>query len=96
VPQSYVCHASKVAPNKFDGGSTTVIDHRQFPGTSLSALIIDLEPGALRDDPSTRAKNKARRLLRRPRYATERAASMRAKRALMGLSLIPTVSCNAC
>jgi oxalate decarboxylase len=48
-PQSYVCHASKIAPNKFDGGSTKVIDHRQFPETSLSALIIDLEPGALRE-----------------------------------------------
>ena len=48
-PLPYVFHASKVAPKKFDGGSTKVIDHRQFPGTSLSALIIDLEPGALRE-----------------------------------------------
>mgnify|MGYP003693573533 CR=1 FL=1 len=43
-PLPYVFHASKLAPNKFDGGSTKVIDHRQFPETSLSALIIDLEP----------------------------------------------------
>ena len=48
-PLPYVFHASKVAPKKFDGGSTKVIDHRQFPETSLSALIIDLEPGALRE-----------------------------------------------
>jgi oxalate decarboxylase len=48
-PLPYVFHASKVAPNKFDGGSTKVIDHRQFPETSLSALIIDLEPGGLRE-----------------------------------------------
>ena len=48
-PLPYVFHASKVAPNKFDGGSTKVIDHRQFKETSLSALIIDLEPGALRE-----------------------------------------------
>jgi oxalate decarboxylase len=48
-PLPYVFHASKQAPNKFDGGSTKVIDNRQFPETSLSALIIDLEPGALRE-----------------------------------------------
>jgi oxalate decarboxylase len=48
-PLPYVFHASKVAPNKFDGGSTQVIDHRQFPETSLSALIINLEPGGLRE-----------------------------------------------
>src|SRR5262249_59470288 len=48
-PLPYVFHASKVAPKKFDGGSTKVIDHRQFPETSLSALIIDLEPGGLRE-----------------------------------------------
>jgi oxalate decarboxylase len=48
-PLPYVFHASKVAANKFDGGSTKVIDHRQFPETSLSALIINLEPGALRE-----------------------------------------------
>lgn len=48
-PQPYVFHASKQAPNTFDGGATKVIDTRQFPETSLSALIIDLEPGALRE-----------------------------------------------
>jgi oxalate decarboxylase len=48
-PLPYVFHASKVAANKFDGGSTKVIDHRQFPETSLSALVINLEPGALRE-----------------------------------------------
>jgi oxalate decarboxylase len=48
-PLPYVFHASKVAPKKFDGGSTKVIDNRQFPETSLSALIINLEPGALRE-----------------------------------------------
>ena len=48
-PLPYVFHASKVGPKKFDGGSTKVIDHRQFPETSLSALIINLEPGGLRE-----------------------------------------------
>lgn len=48
-PQSYVFHASKVPPNKFDGGSTKVVDVKQFPETTLSALIIELEPGAMRE-----------------------------------------------
>lgn len=43
-PQPYVFHASKSPATKFDGGSTKVIDSRQFPETTLSALIIDLEP----------------------------------------------------
>lgn len=48
-PQPYVFHASKSPAMKFDGGSTKVIDRRQFPETTLSALIIDLEPGAMRE-----------------------------------------------
>jgi oxalate decarboxylase len=48
-PQPYVFHASKVSPNAFEGGSTKVIDFRQFPETTLSALIIELEPGAMRE-----------------------------------------------
>lgn len=45
----YVFHASRVPSNKFDGGATKVIDSRQFPATTLAALIIDLEPGAMRE-----------------------------------------------
>jgi len=48
-PQPYVFHASKSPASKFDGGSTKVIDRRHFPETTLSALIIDLEPGAMRE-----------------------------------------------
>ncbi len=48
-PNSYVFHASKSPAAKFDGGSTKVIDSRHFPETTLSALIIDLEPGAMRE-----------------------------------------------
>lgn len=48
-PQPFVFHASKQEPNKFDGGSTKVIDTRIFPETTLAALIIDLEPGAMRE-----------------------------------------------
>jgi oxalate decarboxylase len=47
--QPYVFHASKSPAMKFDGGSTKIIDSRQFPETTLSALIIDLEPGAMRE-----------------------------------------------
>src|SRR5690606_36961578 len=48
-PQPYVFHASKSPASQFDGGSTKVIDRRHFPETTLSALIIDLEPGAMRE-----------------------------------------------
>jgi oxalate decarboxylase len=48
-PQPYVFHASKLAPSKFEGGATKIVDSRQFPETTLSALIIDLEPGAMRE-----------------------------------------------
>jgi len=47
--QSYVYHASRQPPNRFDGGSTKVVDSKVFPETNLSALIIELEPGALRE-----------------------------------------------
>jgi oxalate decarboxylase len=42
-------HASAQEPAYYSGGSTKVIDVRQFPRTSLSALIIELEPGAMRE-----------------------------------------------
>ncbi len=45
----YVFHASKMPGNTFDGGSTKIVDSRHFPETTLSALIIDLEPGAMRE-----------------------------------------------
>lgn len=48
-PLPFVFHASKSPASKFDGGSTKVIDSRLFPETTLSALIIDLEPGAMRE-----------------------------------------------
>jgi oxalate decarboxylase len=46
---SFAYHASAHEPACFLGGSTKVIDARQFPRTSLSALIIELEPGAMRE-----------------------------------------------
>lgn len=47
--QSYVYHASKQAPNAFPGGKTKVVDSNVFPETNLSALIIELDPGAMRE-----------------------------------------------
>jgi len=45
----FAFHASRHEPNQFAGGSTKIIDQRQFPRTTLSALIIELEPGGLRE-----------------------------------------------
>jgi len=47
--QSYVYHASKNPGTKFNGGSTKVVDTKVFPETNISALIIELEPGAMRE-----------------------------------------------
>ncbi len=45
----YTFHASDADPNNYDGGSTTVVDGGNFPVTTISALIIELEPGAMRE-----------------------------------------------
>ena len=45
----FTWHASAQAPNRYDGGSTKVIDVKNFPRTTLSALIIELAPGAMRE-----------------------------------------------
>jgi oxalate decarboxylase len=45
----FTWHASAQEPNRYDGGSTKVIDANNFPRTTLSALIIELEPGAMRE-----------------------------------------------
>ena len=45
----FTWRASAHEPARYAGGSTKVIDSRQFPRTSLSALIIELEPGAMRE-----------------------------------------------
>ena len=45
----FTWHASAHEPARYAGGSTKVIDARQFPRTSLSALIIELDPGAMRE-----------------------------------------------
>ncbi len=46
----YTIHAStEVKATPWNGGATTIIDQKNFPVTNMSALIIDLEPGALRE-----------------------------------------------
>lgn len=45
----YTYHAKQLTPSKYDGGSVLVIDKKNFPVTDLAALIIDLDPGALRE-----------------------------------------------
>jgi len=46
---AYTWHASEHAPARYEGGSVKTIDSRDFPATTLSALIIELEPGGLRE-----------------------------------------------
>ena len=45
----YVLHASAMPAQNFQGGRTKVIDAKSFPLTNISALIIELEPGAMRE-----------------------------------------------
>jgi len=45
----YVWHASEHPPTPYSGGSVKTIDVTNFPETTLSALIIEIEPGAMRE-----------------------------------------------
>ena len=45
----YVFRASATPPTAYPGGATQVIDSRNFSVTTLAALIIDLEPGGMRE-----------------------------------------------
>lgn len=45
----YVFRASKYPKNKFEGGATQLIDQSTFEVTDLATLIIDLEPGGMRE-----------------------------------------------
>lgn len=45
----YVFRASTTPPTAYPGGATQVIDSRNFSVTTLAALIIDLEPGGMRE-----------------------------------------------
>jgi oxalate decarboxylase len=48
-PLPFTWHASDHPPAAYPGGSIKVIDAKEFPETSLSALVIELEPGGLRE-----------------------------------------------
>lgn len=48
-PLPFTWHASEHPPTKYDGGSVKTIDATYFPETSMSALVIELEPGGLRE-----------------------------------------------
>jgi len=45
----YVFRASEVAPHAFPGGATKIIDAKTFEVTNMAALVIDLEPGGMRE-----------------------------------------------
>ena len=45
----YVFKASKQPKKKFEGGATQLIDKQTFEVTDLATLIIDLEPGGMRE-----------------------------------------------
>ncbi|WP_395665020.1 cupin domain-containing protein [Methylocella sp.] len=49
MTDKYVFRASKKAPNTFPGGATNIIDSKSFAVTNMAALIIDLEPGGMRE-----------------------------------------------
>ncbi|GGF95586.1 oxalate decarboxylase OxdC [Rhizobium wenxiniae] len=49
IPQPYVFHASGIEAVRYSGGTVKTIDARDFPVTTLSALIIEIEPGGMRE-----------------------------------------------
>ncbi|WP_373290324.1 oxalate decarboxylase family bicupin [Neoroseomonas lacus] len=48
-PMPFTIHGADLTPSQWNGGATTVVDVRNFPVTNMAALIIDLEPGAMRE-----------------------------------------------
>ncbi len=45
----FTFHASDYPATPYEGGSIKTVDVREFPETTLSALIIDVEPGGMRE-----------------------------------------------
>ncbi|MBJ7534999.1 cupin domain-containing protein [Rhodomicrobium vannielii ATCC 17100] len=45
----YTYHASNLEPDRFPGGTIKTIDASIFPETTLSAHVIELEPGGMRE-----------------------------------------------
>ncbi|MBB6144457.1 oxalate decarboxylase [Silvibacterium bohemicum] len=46
---SYVYHASEQPSTSYSGGAIKVIDSENFPVTNLSALVMEIEPGGMRE-----------------------------------------------
>lgn len=49
IPNPYVYASSRLAAKPYSGGTVKTIDSRNFPVTTLSALIIEIQPGGLRE-----------------------------------------------
>ncbi|QTQ85865.1 cupin domain-containing protein (plasmid) [Agrobacterium tumefaciens] len=49
IPNPYVYASSQLPAKRFSGGTVKTIDSRNFPVTTLSALIIEIEPGGMRE-----------------------------------------------
>lgn len=49
IPNPYVYAASQLPAKSYNGGRVKTIDSRNFPVTTLSALIIEIEPGGMRE-----------------------------------------------
>jgi oxalate decarboxylase len=45
----YTYHASEQPATPYNGGSVKTVDVKQFPETTLSSLIMEIEPGAMRE-----------------------------------------------
>ena len=49
VPRDFTFHASKYPATQYSGGSIKTIDIREFPETTMSALVTEVEPGGMRE-----------------------------------------------
>ncbi|TNM66177.1 cupin domain-containing protein [Aliirhizobium smilacinae] len=49
IPRPYVFHTTEIEVVRYSGGTVKTIDSRNFPVTTLSALIIEIEPGGMRE-----------------------------------------------
>jgi oxalate decarboxylase len=45
----YPCHASEQPATPYSGGSVKTVDIKQFPETTLSSLVMEIEPGTMRE-----------------------------------------------
>ncbi len=48
-PSPFTYHASAQVPTRYDGGTVKIVDVLNFPETTLAAMVIELDPGAMRE-----------------------------------------------